>query len=176
MIWPHVLGILLTLTLIAVMFFFVSEGLKNFEGRSEKEELRLWREFVRDFKEFKNLVREALDKPHPIYARVEIMPKTVNVGEVATVNLQVKDQFGNPFTLDASYQVAYSGSNPGAATFGTPNADGSDQVTAVAAEPSDQISATITGGPGGVNIVATPDVLTINAPVPVPTSASVVLS
>lgn len=190
MIWPHLLGILLLLTLIAVMVFFVSEALRNMSHRSrEEEEQEMLRQFGEDFseflREFRHLIREvgeirdSLKRPllFPIRAEVLIMPKTVDVGGTAQATLNVLDQFGNPFTLDGSYTVTYQGSNPAAATFGTPNPDGSDTITATSAEPSDTITATIAGGPAGVSISAVGDTLTVNAaPVPVPTSASVVLS
>ena len=105
------------------------------------------------------------------------MPKTIPVGGTANAAIVGLDQNGKPFTLDATYTVAYASSAPADESFSPVNPDGSDTIAALAASAAsgDQISATITR-PDGVVITATPDVLTITPVTPVLTSASVVLS
>lgn len=103
------------------------------------------------------------------------MPKTVNIGETAQAVITGLDQNGSLIALDATYTVAYQASNPADVSFGTPNADGSNTVTAVAPDTGDVISAIITR-PDGQQITTTSDTLIVNAPaVPVLTSATLVL-
>jgi hypothetical protein len=109
-----------------------------------------------------------------VKARIIIMPKTIAVGGTALAIIQGLDQNGKPFPLDATYPTAYTAANPSNVSFGPVSPDGSDTITGVAADPGDSIGANITR-PDGVVIAATPDVLTITAPVPVLTSAAVVL-
>src|SRR5258707_12520923 len=74
-------------------------------------------------------------------ARIQIMPKTVKVGEVAKATIVGLDQNGQPFTIDTTYQVAYSASSPADVSIGTPGIDGSADVTALAEDVGDVISA-----------------------------------
>lgn len=105
------------------------------------------------------------------------MPKTVNVGDKAKAIINGLDQNGQPLALDSTYTVSYSASNPASVSFGTPNPDGSVEITALAADPGNTIGAVITRPDGGT-VTASPDVLTIVTPpppAPVLTSASVSL-
>lgn len=167
----HVMQTLLTLTLISVMLFFVSETIKNLE----RDEVHLLHRILARLDAIYDLLKPAL--PILSKARIIIMPKTVNVGDSFNVAIAGLDQFGQPFPLDANYSVVYGASNPNAVQLPAPPLpDGSGVGTAVAAEPSESISATITGPGGTIN--ATADVLTINEVVvpPVLTSASVVIT
>lgn len=168
----HVMQTLLTLTLISVMLFFMSETLKNLE----RDEVRLLREIRNTLNEIRDLLKPA--PPILTQARCITVPKTVNVGDSFNVAIAGLDQFGQPFPLDANYSVTYGASNPAAVQLPSPpQPDGSGGGTALAADPSVLISATITG-PGGLSVNATADTLTINAIVvpPALTSASVVIT
>jgi hypothetical protein len=114
-------------------------------------------------------------KPILLEARVEIMPKTIQVGQTATATLQTTWSDGQTHTLDSTYQVSYAAANPSNVSFAPPAADGSDVVTGVAADPGDAISAVITR-PDGAVVTASSDILTIVAPAPTLVSATVVLS
>ena len=111
------------------------------------------------------------------FARVIIVPKTIQVGQTAQAAIQGLDQNGQPFPLDSTYQVVYTASSPSDVTITTPNPDGSATITGVNPNPGIQVGATITK-PDGSTVTATPDTLVIQAvtPTPVLTSASVVLS
>lgn len=168
---------LLTLTVIAVIVFFV-DAFWDRRRSHEEQELAVLRDIRRSLGHLVLItgdIRDLLKRPTLVKARITLMPKTVNVGETATAVIQGFDQNGQPMTLDSSYTVAYSASNPAAVQFAPPNPDGSDTITALAPEPSDSISAVITGGPNAVNVTATADVLTINAAASVLTTANVVL-
>lgn len=161
-----VMQTLLTITLIAVTVFFVSETVRNLE----REEVKL----LRDIRSTLHSILGLL-KPVPFYARITTMPKSIEVGQTATAMLQVVGTDGAPFVLDSTYTVTPSAATPASVSFGPVNADGSFIITGVAADAGDSIGATITGGPKNVSVVATPDVLTITAGAVVPASATVVL-
>jgi hypothetical protein len=118
----------------------------------------------------------ALLKTRPILtkASIDLMPKTIEVGQTANAVINAVDQFGNPFPL-TGLAVQYVASIPGDVTFGPVNPDGSDTITGVNADAGNAISANITRADGTV-ITAAPDTLTITPAVPVLTSATVVLS
>ena len=103
------------------------------------------------------------------------MPATINVGQTSTATIQGSDQFGQPFAV-AGLAIAYVPSDPQNVTLAPVGADGSDIITGVAPDASESIGANITRA-DGVVIQASADVLTINAaPVPVLTTAKVVLT
>ena len=146
------------------------------ESELERVEIRaLWRIWLRegDIIDLLGKIIKLLT-PKLYSARIDVMPKTVHVGDVSKATLVGLDQNGQPFPIDATYQVAYSAANPATATFGVPAADGSADVTAVAADPGNAISAAITR-PDGQVIQASPDTLVIEAAAAVLTSASVSL-
>lgn len=124
------------------------------------------------FNELLNILKR---KPHLTSARTIVMPKTIQVGQTANAAIQGLDQFGKPFPLDATYQVAYSAATPADVSFSPVNPDGSDTVAGINPDAGDAISATITR-PDGVVITASADTLMITAATPVLTSAAVVLS
>jgi len=138
-----------------------------------------------DLREIIKLLQEIfneLQNPPPAQqlkqGKVNLMPKTIQVGGTSLATLVCLDQNGQPMTLDATFKEAYSASAPADVTVGTPNADGSATITGVAPDPGDTIGCAITR-PDGVVITASPDVLTITPPPPPPqvlTSASVVLT
>lgn len=159
----------------------MEKSLSNFFGPSDHEireedlervEIRaLWRIWWQ-LERIVNLLTPNLHS-----ARIQIMPKTVKVGEVAKATIVGLDQNGQPFTIDTTYQVAYSASSPADVSIGTPGIDGSADVTALAEDVGDVISAVITR-PDGQVVIASADTLTIEPaapPAPVLTSASVVL-
>jgi len=113
-------------------------------------------------------------KPILLQARVQVMPKTVQVGQTATSTLTTVWSDGQTHVLDSTYQVTYNAANPSNVSFAPPASDGSDVITAVAVDPGDSISATITR-PDGVVVTASPDVLTITAPPVTLVGATVVL-
>ena len=148
-------------------------------------------EIREDLREIVNALHAILDElqevehdvhPKPVpqlfQGKVNLMPKTIQVGGTSLATLVCLDQNGQPFTLDATYKEQYSASAPADVTVGTPNADGSATITGVAADPGDTIGCSITR-PDGVVITAGTDVLTITPappPTPVLTSATVVLT
>jgi hypothetical protein len=123
----------------------------------------------------KQILQLLKQKPHLTKARIVIMPKQIQVGQTAQAVIQGFDQNGNPFPLDSSYGVTYSASNPADVSFSSPvNPDGSDTITGLAVDAGVAIGATITR-PDGAVVSATADTLTIVAPPPVLTTATVVL-
>ena len=101
-------------------------------------------EILRIVKEIRRDVRQILKFVEPAIltkGQVLIMPKTIAVGGTATATLALLDQTGAAMTIDSTYTVAYSASNPSNVTFGTPNADGSNTVVGVNPDPGDLIGA-----------------------------------
>lgn len=121
-------------------------------------------------------IEEDLD-PKLSHGQVILQMKTIQVGGTSLATLALLDQQGAPFTIDSTYSVAYTASNPTTVSVGASNADGSATITGLAADPGNQIGATVTR-PDGVLVTLTPDVLVITevTPVPVLTSGSVVLT
>lgn len=121
-------------------------------------------------------IEEDLD-PKLSHGQVILKMKTIQVGGTSLATLALLDQQGAPFTIDSTYTVAYTASNPTTVSVGASNADGSATITGLAADPGNQIGATVTR-PDGVLVTLTPDTLVITevTPVPVLTSGSVVLT
>src|SRR5258706_9852156 len=76
----HLMQTLLTITLISVIVFFVSETVRNLE----REEVKLLRDIRNTLHSILGLL-----KPVPFYARLTVMPKSIEVGQTATAALQV---------------------------------------------------------------------------------------
>jgi hypothetical protein len=100
--------------------------------------------------------------PHLTQGKVQIMPKTIAVGEAFKGSLALLDHEGNPFIIDARYKVVPVASNPASVTFDAniaPNGDFSG--VGVAADAGQTISATVTRPSDGAVITLTGDTLII---------------
>lgn len=117
-------------------------------------------------------IRDELKPKRLAKARIELMPKTIQVGQTSTALIQGLDQNGQPFAIQAS-DVSLTAAVPADVSFGTPtaNPDGSVSivVTGVNADTGDGITATVLG------VTSNSDTLTISAPAPVLTSLQLTL-
>lgn len=166
---------LFTVTLFSVSMFFMGEFFRHDDRDDKAFRKELLHKLSRLVKIGEDILSVLQRTPILSKARLTLMPKTVEVGQTATAVLQGLDQFGHPMSIDSSYSVSYQASNPADVSFGTPNPDGSDVITAVAADPGDSITAVVSGGPKNVSVTSSSDVLVINAPAPVLTSVNLVL-
>lgn len=151
------------------MSFPVSDNLTHVELANIFRELA---GLLHEVRQIQNILEPKLSK-----GQVTLQMKTIQVGATANATLALLDQNGAPFTIDSTYSVVYTASNPASVSISAPNADGSATITGVAADPGNTIGATVTR-PDGVAVTLTPDTLVITAttPTPVLTSGAVVLS
>ncbi len=95
----HLMQTLLTITLISVIVFFVSETVRNLE----REEVKLLRDIRNTLHSILGLL-----KPVPFYARLTVMPKSIEVGQTATAALQVLDLHCHALSRHACQRVIRS--------------------------------------------------------------------
>jgi len=109
--------------------------------------------------------------------QVNLMAKSIVVGGTSLATLALKDQNGASMTIDATYGVAYSASNPSNVSIAKPNPDGSATITGVAVDPGDVIGCVVTLPDMKTTVTLTTDTLTITAStVQTLTSGAVVLT
>ena len=110
-------------------------------------------------------------------ARITLMPKSIVVGGTASAVIAGFDQFGKPFPISSSDSVTLQASTAADVTFGSPsfNADGTVTVSMTGVNPDDSDSITaVVADPTGT-VTSSADVLTITAPAPVLTTATLTL-
>lgn len=142
------------------------------------------RKFRRELKEILADVREIIEEleellqdqsPKLQKGKVHLQMKTISVGGTSNATLSLVDTTGKPMTIDATYKVTPTASNPASVTVGTPNPDGSFLLTAVTVDSGNTIGATVQR-PDGTVITLTPDTLVITPLSQTLASGSVVLT
>jgi hypothetical protein len=149
----------------------------------QRQLLELFQELVEEQQEFNvdfhkllceiQWIRAILTPKVLFTAEIKLMPKTIVVGGTSNAVLAGFDQFGKPFPLTSADTITPVSSTPADETFGAPtfNADGTATivVTGLVATAGDSISASVGG------VASSSDTLTITAPAPVLTTATLTL-